>query len=117
MHEQMKKAREEKGFTLIELLIAVVVVGILAAVVIVGIGGLGTSAKDSACTASADAAKAATAVHYANNAGVYPTTFTAMVSANELDPGTGTTVAATTIKHGSDWTLTMTPGSPPTYGC
>ena len=117
MFTQMRKAREQQGFTLIELLIAVVVVGILAAVVIVGIGGLNNNAKSSACTVSLDAAKAATAVHYSNNNGAYPATFTVLVSAKELDPATGTTVGATTITHGSDWTLTMTPGSPPTFAC
>lgn len=120
MQEHMKGYREDRreaGFTLIELLIAVVVVGILAAVVIVGIGGLNGSAKKSACTASLDAAKAATAVHYSNNVGAYPTSFTQMVAANELDAASGTTVGATTITHGGDWTLTMTVGSPPTYAC
>ncbi len=119
MNERIKKARTQEGFTLIELLIAVVVVGILAAVVIVGIGGLNNNAKNSACTVSLDAAKAATAVYYSNNNGAYPADFTVMTTgANPvLDPATGTTVGTTTITHGSDWTLTMTVGSPPTYAC
>ena len=56
------KERREEGFTLIELLIAIVVVGILTAVVIVGIGGLTDNGAKSACAASRDAAKAASAV-------------------------------------------------------
>ena len=64
--------RNEKGFTLIELLIAIVVVGILTAVAIVGIAGLTNNGKTSACKSSLDAAKAATAVHYANTNGTLP---------------------------------------------
>jgi prepilin-type N-terminal cleavage/methylation domain-containing protein len=60
-----KEERNEKGFTLIELLIAIVVVGILAAVAIVGIGGLTNTGSSSACKASADAAKSASAAFYA----------------------------------------------------
>ena len=60
------KDRREEGFTLIELLIAIVVVGVLTAVVIVGIGGLTDNGKASACAASRDAAKTASAVHKAN---------------------------------------------------
>jgi prepilin-type N-terminal cleavage/methylation domain-containing protein len=124
MFTQMKKAREEEGFTLIELLIAVVVVGILAAVVILGIGGLNNNAKKSACTVSLDAATAATAVYYSNNNGNYPACFAALVTVNDLDPASGTTVAAAaaspqTITHGSDWTLTMTGGgaTAPAFAC
>jgi prepilin-type N-terminal cleavage/methylation domain-containing protein len=115
MLKDYKEDRRESGFTLIELLIAVVVVGILAAVVIVGIGGLNGSAKKSACTASLDAAKAAVAVHYSNTDGTYPTTFDAMVTAKELDLGTGTTSAGAVLTHGSDWSITLTPGNPPTF--
>src|SRR5262245_24983473 len=71
---QYIEKREEQGFTLIELLIAIVVVGIQTAVAIVGIAGLTNNGKTSACAASRDAAKAATAVYYANNNGAYPQT-------------------------------------------
>lgn len=100
------KERRDEGFTLIELLIAIVVVGILTAVVIVGIGGLVDNGSAGACSASLDAAKAATAVHKANTQ-LFPTGFTGGTSpftASELDTG-GLTVAATTVKHGTDWTL------------
>ena len=103
------KERREEGFTLIELLIAIVVVGILTAVVIVGIGGLVDNGSNGACQASLDATKTATAVHKSNT-GLFPTSFTGGTSpftAAELDTS-GLTVAAGTIKHGTDWTLHVT---------
>src|SRR5256884_3305449 len=78
--------RDERGFTLIELLIAIVVVGILAAVAIVGIAGLTNTGGKSACVATADAAKAASAAYYAHqdpNAG--PTDFVVMTT--RANPG------------------------------
>ena len=99
------KERREEGFTLIELLIAIVVVGILTAVVIVGIGGLTDNGKNSACSASRDAARTAIVVHKANAVnGQFPTAFTDL-TATELD-ATDVTVTANTIKHNPDWTLT-----------
>lgn len=105
------KERRDEGFTLIELLIAIVVVGILTAVVIVGIGGLTDNGASSACKASRDAAKAATAVHKANT-GSYPVGFGTgatpaanLIQPNELDTS-DVTVTATTLSHGGDWTVT-----------
>lgn len=98
------KDRREEGFTLIELLIAIVVVGILTAVVIVGIGGLTDNGKGAACSASRDAARAASAVHKSNT-GTWPAAFTDFTAA-ELDT-TDVTVTAATLKHGTDWTLTI----------
>jgi prepilin-type N-terminal cleavage/methylation domain-containing protein len=118
------KDRREEGFTLIELLIAIVVVGILTAVVIVGIGGLTDQGQKGACRASLDAAKAATAVHKANTPSSFPTGFTGGTSpftAAELDTGSDTQVTNTTIKHGTDWTLTGTfdasGATAPTFAC
>ena len=108
--------RRDEGFTLIELLIAIVVVGILSAVVIVGIGGLNDTGSKSACTVSLDAAKTGAVVHKANT-GSYPTGFDNYTAA-ELDT-TDMTVAATTIKHGTDWTLhgTFAAATPPVLSC
>jgi type IV pilus assembly protein PilA len=105
-HENQKR---ENGFTLIELLIAIVVVGILTAVAIVGIGGLVDNGKTAACQASADAAKAATAVHFANTSGSYPATFGAMTGTSppELDVPSGVTGTGTVLSKGTTWTLTM----------
>lgn len=134
MLKQMQERRgSDEGFTLIELLIAIVVIGVLSAVVIVGIGGLTDSGQKSACKTSADAAKAATAVFYANNNGTYPITFTSMTGSapKMLELSGGTTVDVTgLIASGTGWILTMAPGAPivpavvpaasltvPTYTC
>jgi type IV pilus assembly protein PilA len=122
-----KEERNEKGFTLIELLVAIVVVGILTAVAIVGIAGLQNNGSKSACSASLDAAKAATAVHYANNHGIYPAQlgdFTPAASPAEWEAPNGVAPVAdsTTVSHitTNGWTLTMTAGTglnAPTFAC
>jgi len=51
-------------------------VGVLTAVAIVGIGGLVDNGHVSACQASADAAKAASAVYFSNSTpSVFPSDF------------------------------------------
>ena len=70
--------QEDEGFTLIEILIAIVLVGILSAVAVVGISSLVSKGSSSACEASMDAAKAASAVYFTSNANAYPATFTAV---------------------------------------
>jgi type IV pilus assembly protein PilA len=126
---QYLEERNEQGFTLIELLIAIVVVGILTAVAIVGIAGLTNNGSKSACAASRDAAKAATAVFYANNSGTYPQQLSDMSSTTPpiwepptgITPtaGVGTPKVSTIATNG--WTLTMTAGATatdaPTFVC
>jgi type IV pilus assembly protein PilA len=118
MNKYMEK-RNEKGFTLIELLIAIVVVGILAAVAIVGIGGLTNTGGKSACVATADAAKAASAAYYADQSpNAWPTDFAVMTGGTPpvLELQSGVTVATTnvandTLTNGS-WKLVGTfPGT------
>ncbi len=122
MQEQTEKQRRlEGGFTLIELLIAIVVVGILTAVAIVGIGGLVNNGTTAACQASMDAAKAATAVHFANTSS-YPQTFAAMTGTTppEFEVPSGVTQGATTLTKGTQWTLTLNANgaaNPTTYTC
>ncbi|CAB4885574.1 unannotated protein [freshwater metagenome] len=115
--ESTDASASRNGFTLIEVLIAIVVVGILSAVVIIGISSLTNKGSGSACQASADAAKAAATVHYANT-GAYPASLNAMTvtSPKELELPTGVT-APVNSTTGATWTLTMTPGSPPTFAC
>ena len=114
--------KRDAGFTLIELLIAIVVVGILTAVVIVGVGALVNSGEDAACSASRDAAEAASAVHYANTNG-WPADLEDMVTPGELKLPAGATAPGAgvlTYSQGTSWTLTMTVGAGgngPTFAC
>jgi hypothetical protein len=72
------------------------------------------------CRATADAARAASAVSYANSPGTYPATFTEMTTGKTppLVAQAGVVVTATTLT-GTGWTLTMTGGGakPPTFTC
>ena len=117
-----RRSRRDEGFTLIEILIAIVLVGILSAVVVIGVGSLTDSGETSACTASLDAAKASSVVHFANT-GAYPLTFTAMTGTNppELVPPSQVTTAVNGLSMTANgWTLTMTPGTngaAPTFAC
>jgi type IV pilus assembly protein PilA len=124
--KEKKDQEREQGFTLIELLIAIVVVGILTAVAIVGIGGLTDNGKTAACQATADAAKAASAVFYANSANnSFPTTFTQMDGTGVpatvvLDIPSGVQKTSATQLKGKSWTLDMTAGAggaAPTFAC
>src|SRR2546429_426713 len=114
--------RDERGFTLIELLIAIVVVGILAAVAIVGIAGLTNTGGKSACVATADAAKAASAAYYANqDPNAWPTDFVVMTTgANPvLELPSNVTAAGDTLTKTGAWKLvgTFTAGgaAPPVF--
>ena len=108
---------DDRGFTLVEILIAIVLVGILSAVVVVGIGNLTSQGSTSACKASADAARAATTIHFTTT-GSRPNTMTAMVTSGALTLPQGVTLDSTgLVATGDGWTLTMTPGDPATFNC
>jgi prepilin-type N-terminal cleavage/methylation domain-containing protein len=122
--KQYIEKRDEKGFTLIELLIAIVVVGILAAVAIVGIAGLTNTGGKSACVATADAAKAASAAYYASqDPNAWPADFTAMTPLTNpvLELQNGVTVDGTdpTQLDGNGWvlkgTFTADGSAPPAF--
>jgi len=128
----------DKGFTLVEILIAIVLVGILSAVAVVGISNLVSKGTTSACNASADSARAATAVYFAAN-GSYPTSITQLTTASGSVPApltlpsgvtintsatTGPTPPAAAVgmqaSSGTSWYLTMAAGSggaAPTFNC
>jgi type IV pilus assembly protein PilA len=126
-HSTSTQGREDKGFTLVEILIAIVLVGILAAVAVVGISNLVSKGTSSACSATADAAKAGSAVYFASNSR-YPANFLELTTAGSsgapLTLPSGTTpnpiVNTTMAVQNSGWTLTMTAGTAttaPTFVC
>jgi prepilin-type N-terminal cleavage/methylation domain-containing protein len=119
----------DDGFTLVEILVAIVLVGILAAVAVVGIGALVRKAADATCTASADAARAASAVYFATHS-TYPVSFVELTV--PTGSGTNTVGAPLALPAGvtasgllatsasGGWTLSMTAGtatSAPTFDC
>jgi prepilin-type N-terminal cleavage/methylation domain-containing protein len=109
----------DTGFTLVEIVIAIVLVGILSAVAVVGIGSLTGKGNESACRATLDAAKAASVVHLAST-NSYPGTLSAMTTGSSpaLSLPAGVGLAANGLATtGQTWTLTMSPGQPPTFVC
>lgn len=125
----MKECRgteRAEGFTLVELLIAIVVVGVLTAVAIIGITGVVDKGQTSACQASADAAKAASSVFYANSgSSSFPADFHSLIAPKvlyEIPDGVTPKVPAVgaVALVGKGWTLAMTPGTatdPPVFSC
>lgn len=125
---QIGGEQDDRGFTLIEILIAIVLVGILSAVAVVGISNLVSKGGTSACQASADSAKAGSAVYFASNSR-YPVNFLELTAAGTngapMTMPSGVTpspiVASTlAVSSGTSWTLTMTPGTlgaAPTFAC
>ena len=127
---------KDRGFTLVEILIAIVLVGILSGVAVVGISNLTSKGSQSACSASLDAAKAASVVYFTSNS-AYPTTLTQMTTSTPTIPAalslpSGVTINAVAVttpvaaaagmqaSSGTNWRLTMTAGvngAAPTFVC
>jgi prepilin-type N-terminal cleavage/methylation domain-containing protein len=116
-----RQDRSDKGFTLVEILIAIVLVGILSAVAVVGISNLVSKGSSSACGASLDAAKAGSAVYFADLS-TYPSTLALLADGTHLSLPTNVTVNTTAVTaasprpaaaigmqaSGAGWYLTMT---------
>ena len=113
MKQLRKKRQEDAGFTLVELLIVIVIIGILAAVVVLAVGGITDSGSDSACTASKDAATAASVAYYAGEGDQedWPTSFADLDGL--MTPGDGVSALVGTEISGKGWWLTMAPGGTP----
>jgi prepilin-type N-terminal cleavage/methylation domain-containing protein len=115
MHCQMGE-RTEEGFTLVELVVTLVVIGILTSVAIVALNGLNQKSNASACEASMDAAKNATAAYY-TRVRAYPQTFADLTSPPAAKPwlepsGRVTQPTLTTLQGpGGSWTLTLKAGA------
>jgi prepilin-type N-terminal cleavage/methylation domain-containing protein len=127
----------DDGFTLIEILIAIVLVGILSAVAVVGISNLVSKGTASACSASRDAAKAASAVYFTSNANTYPLTFNQLTTVGtggaaltlpsgatinslaSVSPAVPTGIAPGLQVTSGNWYLTMTvnSGAAPSFSC
>lgn len=111
MAEQLRKRRQDDGFTLVELLIVIVIIGILAAVVVLAVGGITGSGSTSACTASKDAATAASTAYYAGpgNQTNWPTKYADLTGGSPalMKLASGVTETSATVLTGKGWTLTM----------
>jgi prepilin-type N-terminal cleavage/methylation domain-containing protein len=123
---ERKTGEREEGFTLVELLIAIVVVGVITAVAVVGITGVIDKGQKSACQASADAAKAASSVFYANSgSSSFPADFHSLIAPKvlyEIPNGVTPQVPAAgdVSLVGKGWSLQMTPGTAsqaPSFSC
>jgi prepilin-type N-terminal cleavage/methylation domain-containing protein len=118
--EPVRRRGQARGFTLVEILFSIVLVGILSATIVVAVGNVMDQSISAACRSTADAARAATAVHSART-GRLPSSFSDLVSPTSQAPAalvvpSGTVTTPTEIR-GDGWRLTMTVGPPPTFTC
>jgi prepilin-type N-terminal cleavage/methylation domain-containing protein len=111
------RSRAMRGFTLVEILISIVLVGILSAVAVVAVGRLTGEGNAAACSASADAARAAVDVHRTAT-GSEPRSFTDLTTSRSLELPTGTRLDPTAkVLIADQWQLVMLPGPPARFTC
>jgi prepilin-type N-terminal cleavage/methylation domain-containing protein len=97
----------DQGFSLVEIVIAVVLVGILSAVVVVGVGSLTSTGAAATCSASLDAARAASTVHLTST-GAAADGFDDLVDTGALTIPSGVTIQAGGRAVGTgSWTLVL----------
>lgn len=115
-----RRSASHSGFTFVEVSIAILVVTVLAAVVTLSLTGLTGKGDRAACARTADAVRAAMAIHLtdADEPHLPPTSFLELLDHDHLELPDGVHLDRTGRSMIADgWSLVLTPGEPPSIDC